>query len=347
MNAQKGIPHSIRQDNDHIFDDVVALYRNSTKDILQEFPFRIRYIDGRACDIGGVARDMFSAFWEVAYIQAFDGGNVLTRAIHPHMDVAIYPVLGTIISHGYISSGFLPIRLSFPTVVSCLKGPGVEMPDSFLLESFMDYVSTLEGTRLHNALKSAHFSGEEQSDIVSILSRFGCREMPTATNLRQLIIQVAKHELLMAPVGAHYVLNSGVPTIHHAFWEQFSVADLYKLYKVLNGTPAQIIQDIAEPLGMNKAKERVFGFLIAYIGNMSIKTLRLFLRFVTGSSVRIGKKIKVEFNHLSGLLVDLLSTHAIVSWNYQLRMLPQWSLHTSLITCSQMNMLGQWMLFEL
>ena len=33
---------------------------------------------------------------------------------------------------------------------------------------------------------------------------------------------------------------------------------------------------------------------------MSTKTLRLFLRFVTGSSVRIGKKIKVEFNHLSG-----------------------------------------------
>ena len=51
---------------------------------------------------------------------------------------------------------------------------------------------------------------------------------------------------------------------------------------------------------MNKAKERVFGFLIAYVGNMSIKTLRLFLRFVTGSSVRIGKKIRVEFNHLSG-----------------------------------------------
>ena len=38
--------------------------------------------------------------------------------------------------------------------------------------------------------------------------------------------------------------------------------------------------------------------------------------------------------------------HMIVSWSYRLHMLPWWSLHTSLMTCSQMNMLGQWMLLE-
>ena len=35
---------------------------------------------------------------------------------------------------------------------------------------------------------------------------------------------------------------------------------------------------------------------------MSTKMVRLFLRFVTGSSVRIGKKIAIEFNSLSGLV---------------------------------------------
>ena len=75
LDVQKRMPHSIWQ-NDHIFDDV-ALYRNSTKNILHEFPFHIRYIDRRVCDIGGVAH-MFSAFWEVAYIRAFEGGIVLS-----------------------------------------------------------------------------------------------------------------------------------------------------------------------------------------------------------------------------------------------------------------------------
>jgi hypothetical protein len=57
-----------------------------------------------------------------------------------------------------------------------------------------------------------------------------------------------------------------------------------------------------EPVAMNKAQQRVFGFLTSYVGNiMSMKSLRIFLRFVTGSSVVIGKNISVEFNCLSGL----------------------------------------------
>ena len=61
--------------------------------------------------------------------------------------------------------------------------------------------------------------------------------MPTVINLGTLLTQVAQHELLLAPVGALYALNSGVPAIHHAFWEQFSITDLYTLYKVLHATP--------------------------------------------------------------------------------------------------------------
>ena len=293
--------HAIRQSEAFIFDDVLSLYKNEKESLLQEHPFRVRYMDEKAIDIGGVARDMFSTFWEVTYIRAFDGGNVLTPAIHPHMDMSVFPLLGTIISHGYISSGFLPIRVSFPTIAGCLKGPGLDLPESMLLSSFMDHVSTLDGTVLHNSLRSSVLSSQEQTRLVGILSRFGCREMPTATNLQQLLIQVAKHELLVTPVAAVYSLNSGVPAEHRPFWEQFTVHDLYKLYKALNASPAQVVLDIAEPDGMNKAQERVFGFLTTYVGNMSTKTLRLFLRFVTGSSVRIGKSIVVEFINLSGL----------------------------------------------
>ena len=52
---------------------------------------------------------------------------------------------------------------------------------------------------------------------------------------------------------------------------------------------------------MNPAEDRVFGFLLAFIGNMRWSELRLFLRFVTGSSVLLAKKIKVSFNNLTGL----------------------------------------------
>ena len=67
------------------------------------------------------------------------------------------------------------------------------------------------------------------------------------------------------------------------------------------GTPAQLIADIDEPLTMNRAQQKTFGFLISYIGNLNMKSMRLFLHFVTGSAVRIGKHIAVEFNSLFGL----------------------------------------------
>ena len=296
-----GEVHSVRQNDRFLFDDIISLYKDKAKDLLLEYPFRIQYTDGRALDVGGVARDMFSAFWEIAYLQAFDGGNVLIPAIHPHMNVALFPVLGTIISHGYISCGFLPIRISFPVLASCLKGPDTPIPDLVVLECFMDYVSTTESVVLQKALKSQKLVGKEQTDVVDVISRFGCREMPTANNLNQLLIQIAKHEFQMVPIGALYGLNSGVPITHKNFWDQFTLGDLYMLYRMLNATPAEVIADIEEPSPMKKAEQRVFGFLKSYIGNMSTKSLRLFLRFVTGSSVRIGKRIKIQFNNSSGL----------------------------------------------
>ena len=77
----------------------------------------------------------------------------------------------------------------------------------------------------------------------------------------------------------HYNLNSGVPSLYHAFWKQFTVADLYKLYRIVDANPLQVIEDIPEPIGMNKAEERVFGFLTSYVGNMSTKTLHHFFTF--------------------------------------------------------------------
>ena len=56
--------------------------------------------------------------------------------------------------------------------------------------------------------------------LVDILSRMGCREIPNPTNLRRLIVQVAKHEFLTRPLGALYAFNSGVPATHHPFWNE-------------------------------------------------------------------------------------------------------------------------------
>ena len=47
---------------------------------------------------------------------------------------------------------------------------------------------------------------------------------------------------------------------------------------------------------MNSAEERVYSYLVTFVGNMNDE-LRLFIRFVTSSSV----VVKISFNNLSGL----------------------------------------------
>ena len=52
---------------------------------------------------------------------------------------------------------------------------------------------------------------------------------------------------------------------------------------------------------MNSAEDRVFGFLLTFIGSIKQNELRQFLRFVTGSSELLAKQILVSFNSLTGL----------------------------------------------
>ena len=131
---------------------------------------------------------MYSAFWEEAYSHLFDGAMIIIPLVHAQMDMGVFPILGKIISYGYLASGYLPVRISLPSLIAMLLGPSVTIPSrSFLLDALMDYISDNEREKLKIAL---HYKGtsssfptpEMKSDEISLMSRFGCREMPTPCN---------------------------------------------------------------------------------------------------------------------------------------------------------------------
>mgnify|MGYP003461418041 FL=1 len=137
---------------DHVYEDVIKTYQENHEEIVKEFPFRVRYINERAVDIGGVCRDLFSAFWEDSYIKNFDGEKLLVPAVHPNTDMAVHRLHGTILSHGFMVCGFLPIRVAFPVLAAVFFGPEVEVPDSIILDSFIDYLATYESSFISQAL---------------------------------------------------------------------------------------------------------------------------------------------------------------------------------------------------
>ena len=301
LRQQPGSTHIVNRKT--LYDDVLQLYRINSTTILHEYPLKVAFNQERAIDCGGVSREMYSAFWEEAYRNLFDGSSLLIPITHKKSAMSVFSTLGCVLSHGYLVCGYIPSRIAFPSLACILLGMQVEVPDKILMNAFADSISPIEAGFIKGCLTitSSVFSSSCQDRLVSILSRFGTRELSSPDKLKEQIIEAAYREFMMKPMAAINSINSGIPHIHCGFWEDLSVDDLYSLYCSKTASPSKVIDMIVEPLTSNPAQERVFGYLIQYVGAMKASEVQHFLRLVTGSSVCTSKDIFIEFNTLSGL----------------------------------------------
>ena len=297
---QPGATHYLKRGN--IFEEVLQLYQ-ANEELLHETPFKVAFVGERAVDLGGVCREMYSAFWEEAYTRLFDGSGLLIPITHKKAVMQTFSTLGRILSHGYLECGYLPCRIAFPSLASICLGTQIEIPDELLLSAFADFISPIEASFIKEcfAIKGSTFSSLCRDKLISILSRFGTREISSPSNIREQCTEAAYREFMSKPMAAISAIHSGIPQIHKGFWNAITVDDLYKLYSSLTASPAKVVDMLVEPVAANPAQERVFGYLVQYIGSMKISEVQRFLRFVTGSSVCLTGGITIEFNGVSGL----------------------------------------------
>ena len=301
--SQPGLPHTVvRQD---IFESVMTLYRTELETIVREYPFRVAFDGERAIDLGGVARDMFTAFFNEAYRKLFDGCTLLTPALHPSINLSSLSVFGAILSHAYMSSGILPVRISFPSLAQCLLGPLVTIPDDTMFTYLVNSLSIHDATVLRSAFGEVDsgatvFTAQMQSELIELVSHFGSRDIPTPPMLKGLFPQIAQYEFTLKPAAAIAAIHSGVPDQHALFWKNLGVTGLLRLYQAKSISPAKVLKmfDEVQPLDTNQ--ERIMLYLRQYIGSLNTGDLEQFLRFVTGSCVFMPVKIQVSFNSLSG-----------------------------------------------
>ncbi len=297
IGSSAGPLHIVERSN--IFDDLLKTYR--VESIITEYPVKFEFKGEIGVDQGGITRDVFSAFWEYCYSVMFDGSMLLIPMLSPQTDTSLLPILGRMLSHAYLVSGFLPVRVALPCLLKILCGPCVDVPQSLLRDAFLDYISATERVLFKDALSSTMFSAEMQEGLLSTLSRFSCRQIPTPSNLKTCLNQVAEFEFCCKPAAAISKLHSGIPALHSTFWNSQGVEGLESLYNLLTVSPKKVIEVLDVSFAKNPAEERIAGYLVEMIGNMSTVILQRFLRFTTGSSVLIVNSITVEFNRLSGL----------------------------------------------
>lgn len=295
-NIVEGSEHTIRRSN--VFKDVLQLYQMGS--ILQECPIRIEFEDEMAIDQGGVTRDMFSAFWDECHSKLFEGLNLLVPLLHPQSDTSIFPIIGRIISHGYLVCGFLPVCVALPCLLCILCGPGTVVPQQVLQDAFLDYISTTEKSIFKEALNASTFTEDVKEKLMNTLSRFGCRQMPTPAGLVKCLEQIACHEFCSKPTAAAALAHSGIAASHSSFWCAKGARGICSIYKTLTVSVSRVFNVLEFPLFQNPAEERVCNYLQEMVGNMNQAQLQKFLRFATGSSVLVVKMITIQFNGLSG-----------------------------------------------
>lgn len=105
--------------------------------------------------------------------------------------MSLMPVLGRIISHGYLATGFLPLRITFPSLVNILLGPTVTIPDNLFMEAFKDSISCYEASILKEALLVRSDSYEKKT---SHLSSLGHQQIRLYWNANSFNSQTASHQ---------------------------------------------------------------------------------------------------------------------------------------------------------
>ena len=139
-----------------------------------------------------------------------------------------------------------------------------------------------------------------QTEILDVLSQFGCRQLPCPSNLASLLHKAALYEFCIKPAAALASIYSGVPMVHRSFWKAKGIDGIVSLYSSLSVTAAAVLKTLEAPCDMTGDKERIYSYLRMMIGNFQSRELQCFLRFVSGSSSLTTNRIHVTFNHLSG-----------------------------------------------
>ena len=133
--------------------------------------------------------------------------------MHPTSDLTSFPItcMGKILSHGYLATGFLPVRITFPTLDSILKRPSITIPDRLLLETFESSISCHEASLIRDALlvKGDKYSSTLSSSLIALFSRYGCREVLTPVKLTQIITKITHYKYQIKPLAEISAIRAG------------------------------------------------------------------------------------------------------------------------------------------
>ena len=197
-----------RQD---ILENVVKMYTEDP-DIVK-CRLNVRFLDEKGIDFGGVTKDFFTSFWEVAFQTYFDGDVVKVPLVSPQKlaDKPRMQALGHVLEHGWRVTGELPVRFCEASIIAVLHGEDA-VPNEALERSFLWYISEFEREVLCSVLEGGKVDDYKREAVFGLYRRFSMQCLPATSQneLREHILTMARCEFLIKPMAILSYMRSGI-----------------------------------------------------------------------------------------------------------------------------------------
>ena len=239
----------------------------------------------------GVVRDIYSSFWTDATDSYFIGEKDRVPFVRHDLFKNEWKAIGDILMRGYYDVGYFPVMISKEFLVYSIYG---EVDEEILVDSFLNYICEDERGTVQNVWAiDPRESIFESEDFLDILDGFKCRSKGAKFNARNIIIELAKQELIQKPhLMAHSWANNFKYLKHEEDFQ--SIQNITKFYEKLLATPKRIIC-LIETKPSNESEKDGLGYLKQYIRGLDQSLLKKFPKLVSRSDLVTFTKINVSF----------------------------------------------------
>lgn len=244
----------------------------------------------------GVVREVLATFWQDVFASLTQGDIEKVPCIRHDHQKQEWEAIGRVWLYGFQEVGYVPVCLSPLFLASCIHGEET-VTEEELLQSFKLYITADEREVFDRCLSEDFESNDE--DVLDFLSSYKCFRKPTPQNIKVIFIELAHQEIIQKP---RYIAECWAPVLsilkeHMSFSK---VEGIRKLCLDSKPTAKKVIKSlVATP--KNEAERESLGFLKKFIKSLDAVSLKVFLKFLTGSDVLIQKNISVSFNSVAGI----------------------------------------------
>ena len=299
-------PYGISVHRNNVTTVLLSEYGSDRVHEILDTSISVVFEDEKATENSGLTREVFSIFLKDMQERFFDGNVECIPRVNPQTcrtlsctEDTMFTTMGKIISHNFVLTGVFPIFISRVSLQSVLVKSKRPIGDGILISSFLRYIDDFEKEAIETIMKEnaeSNIDDECLEIVLGVFNRCQSNCLPTRQNIRAMMIDAARSELVCRPAHALQALYKGMILAHPALWTSVHEEDLSKLYADLIPTPRRVWQLLSTvPFTPTRQEEKILDFLRRFVFSLSPKMLGLFLRFVSGNSY-LGPKIKIGFN---------------------------------------------------